>query len=181
MAIRKTISADSINNAIQQLAQSIASQHQKTERLLLLGIANGGLILSQRLSHSLSEILSRPIPHGTLDISFNRDDHGINPIPKEVTGTQLPIDLEAATVILVDDVLSSGRTTRAALEEIFSHGRPESVELAILVDRQNLRLPFAARYIGFTEETEPAEEVHVFLDLENSEKNVVKIGNLSTT
>ncbi len=165
MAIRKTISADSINKAIQQLAQSIANQHQGTERLLLLGIANGGLTLNQRLSQSLSDILSRPVPYGTLDVSFHRDDHGRNPIPKEVTGTQLPIDLEAATVILVDEVLFSGRTIRAALEEIFSHGRPESVELAILVDRQNRKLPFASNYVGFTEETTPAEKVEFRLPL----------------
>ncbi len=179
MAIRKTISADSIHKAIQQLAQSIASQHQETERLLLLGVANGGLILNQRLSQSLSDILSRPVPYGALDVSFYRDDHARNPIPKEVTGTQLPIDLEAATVILVDDVFSSGRTIRAALEEIFSHGRPESVELAILVDRQNHRLPFAARYIGFTEETRPTEKVNVFLDRENPDQDIIKIGDLS--
>ena len=181
MALRKTISADSISNAIQQLAQSIASQHKGTENLLLLGIANGGLLFNERLSQSLSTILSRPIPHGSLDVSFYRDDHGRNPIPKEVTGTHIPTDLEAATVILVDDVLFSGRTIRAALEELFSHGRPESVELAILVDRQNCRLPFAARYIGFTEETKPTEKVNVFLDGENPDLDIIKIEDPSQT
>jgi len=101
---------------------------------------------------------------GDLDISFHRDDIGKHPIPKEFTPTLLPGDVNGATVLLVDDVLFSGRTVKAALDELFDHGRPATVELAVLVDRRRRRLPIVADFAGTTLEAGDDEDVLVCLD-----------------
>lgn len=155
--------AKTINQAIERVASSLATRHADTPRLLLLGIANGGIVLAARLATRLRKSGLRP-GLGTIDISFHRDDIGKNPIPKEHAPTIIPHDVNGATVILVDDVLHSGRTVKAALEELFDHGRPDSVELAVLVDRGGRRLPVAATYCGLTLAAGANEKVLVRLD-----------------
>jgi pyrimidine operon attenuation protein/uracil phosphoribosyltransferase len=155
--------AKAINQAIERVASAIASRHARTDRLLLLGIANGGIVLADRLAHRLKKAGLRP-GTGTIDISFHRDDIGRNPIPKEFSPTIIPHDVNGATVILVDDVLYSGRTVKAALDELFDHGRPTRVELAVLVDRGGRRLPIAADYCGLTVVATDTQKVVVTLD-----------------
>jgi len=155
--------AQSISQAIERVASAIATRHAQTDRLLLLGIANGGIVLTARLAARLKKAGLHP-GTGTIDISFHRDDIGRNPIPKEFSPTIIPHDVNGATVILVDDVLYSGRTVKAALDELFDHGRPTRVELAVLVDRGGRRLPVAADYIGLTLAATEAEKVLVSLD-----------------
>jgi pyrimidine operon attenuation protein/uracil phosphoribosyltransferase len=156
--VSKSIPSTDIQTAIERLVTGIAEQHPGSPPLLLLGIANGGILLAKRLAAKLKN--SRV---GTLDISFHRDDIGRNPIPKEFAATQIPIDVNGATVILVDDVLFSGRTVKAALNELFDHGRPAKVELAILVDRGGRRLPFAPDYTGLVVPTTERQKVVVSL------------------
>jgi pyrimidine operon attenuation protein/uracil phosphoribosyltransferase len=155
--------AKAINQAIERVASTIASRHAKTDRLLLLGIANGGVILADRLARLLKKAGLKP-GTGTIDISFHRDDIGRNPIPKEFSPTIIPHDVNGATVVLVDDVLYSGRTVKAALDELFDHGRPTRVELAVLVDRGGRRLPVSAEYIGLTITATEGQKVVVTLD-----------------
>ena len=155
--------AKAIAPAITRVASSIAQRHRKTDRLLLLGIANGGIILAQRLADRLKESGLKP-GLGTIDISFHRDDIGRNPIPKEFSPTVIPHDVNGAHVILVDDVLHSGRTVKAALDELFDHGRPAGVELAVLVDRGGRKLPVVATYTGLTLVAGDTEKVKVRLD-----------------
>ena len=155
--------AKSISQAIERVASAIASRHATTDRLLLLGIANGGVELTTRLAARLKKAGLKP-GTGTIDISFHRDDIGQNPIPKEFAPTIIPHDVNGATVILVDDVLYSGRTVKAALDELFDHGRPTRVELAVLVDRGGRRLPIAAEYVGLVVEATDDEKVSVNLD-----------------
>ena len=155
--------AKTIEQAIDRIASAIARRHTGTPRLLLLGIANGGLVLAARLTGALKKAGLKP-GAGTIDISFHRDDIGRNPIPKEQTPTLIPFDVNGATVILVDDVLHSGRTVKAALDELFDHGRPASVELAVLVDRGGRLLPVAATYTGLTLVAGDTEKVKVRLD-----------------
>ena len=155
--------AKTIHQAIDRVASAIASRHLQTSRLLVLGIANGGIVFAQRLVAQLKKAGLQP-GIGTLDISFHRDDIGANPIPKEHAPTLIPHDVNDATVILADDVLHSGRTVKAALDELFDHGRPTSVELAVLVDRGGRRLPFAATYTGITLVAYDDEKVRVVLD-----------------
>jgi pyrimidine operon attenuation protein/uracil phosphoribosyltransferase len=164
--------AKSINQAIDRIASAIASRHPQNPRLLLLGIANGGIELTRRLAAALKKAGLRP-GTGTLDISFHRDDIGANPIPKEHSPTLIPHDVNGATVILVDDVLHSGRTVKAALDELFDHGRPASVELAILVDRGGRLLPVAASYAGIVLVAEDSEKVKVRLDPANPARDTI--------
>jgi pyrimidine operon attenuation protein/uracil phosphoribosyltransferase len=155
--------AQAINQAIERVASAIATRHASTDRLLLLGIANGGIVLAARLAARLKKAGLKP-GTGTIDISFHRDDIGRNPIPKEFSPTIIPHDVNGATVILVDDVLYSGRTVKAALDELFDHGRPTRVVLAVLVNRGGRRLPIAAEYCGLTVSATEEQKVVVTLD-----------------
>ncbi|MEO7413773.1 MAG: bifunctional pyr operon transcriptional regulator/uracil phosphoribosyltransferase PyrR [Opitutaceae bacterium] len=158
MSTPKTIGSEQIQAAIERLANAITDRHPAGAKLLLLGIANGGVELARRLAKRIKA------EAGTLDISFHRDDIGRNPIPKEFARTHIPADVNGATVILVDDVLFSGRTGKAALDELFDHGRPAKVELAVLVERGGRLLPLAADYVGLQIEASPIEKVIVTLD-----------------
>jgi pyrimidine operon attenuation protein/uracil phosphoribosyltransferase len=169
VATAKTIGPEEIQAAITRLAQAISGRHGGSKNLLLLGIANGGVELARRLGTDLSA------PVGTLDISFHRDDIGRHPIPKEFAPTQIPLDVDGATVVLVDDVLFSGRTVKAALDELFDHGRPAKVELAVLVDRGRRLLPIAADYIGLTLTAREGEKVVVALDGKSPKRDAIRI------
>lgn len=175
MGTRKTLPAALIAEAINRLAAAIADRHRETPKLVFLGIANGGIPFCRRLAHAVGTALGRAIPEGTLNVSFHRDDIGRRPIPKSATETALPADVEGASVVLVDDVLFSGRTARAALEEVFSFGRPERIELAVLIDRGNRRLPIAADFVGIAEPTSPDERVRVALDEADPQRDSVTI------
>lgn len=165
MSASKSIPSAEIHAAIERLAQAIANRHGPKGEILLLGIANGGVALAHRLAARLALIAPKlSIKTGTLDISFHRDDIGRHPIPKEFAPTLIPVDVTGATVILVDDVLFSGRTVKAALNELSDHGRPDKVELAILVDRGFRKLPVAADYTGLTLEASATDKVVVTLD-----------------
>ena len=158
-----------IQAAIARLADAISARHRPASRVLLLGIANGGVELARRLAEKTGARA------GTLDISFHRDDIGRHPIPKEFAPTHIPADVHGATVILVDDVLFSGRTVKAALDELFDHGRPTRVELAVLVDRGGRRLPLAADYAGLTLAPQADEKVVVTLDAQNPKRDSVRL------
>ena len=155
--------ATTIDQAIERVASALATRHDGTPRLLLLGIANGGIVLAARLAARLKKAGLHP-GLGTIDISFHRDDIGRHPIPKEFSPTIIPHDVNGATVVLVDDVLHSGRTVKAALDELFDHGRPAAVELAVLIDRGGRGLPIAADYCGLTLAAGDTEKVKILLD-----------------
>jgi pyrimidine operon attenuation protein / uracil phosphoribosyltransferase len=158
VAPHKTIGPREVHAAIERLAAAIRARHTKAEDLLVLGIANGGIPLARRIAARLG---IRRV--GDLDISFHRDDIGKHPIPKEFTPTLLPGDINGATVLLVDDVLFSGRTVKAALDELFDHGRPAKVELAVLVDRGSRKLPVVADFAGTAIDAAENEDVVVSL------------------
>ena len=172
--------AKTISQAIERVASAIASRHAQTDRLLLLGIANGGVVLADRLAARLKKAGLKP-GTGTIDISFHRDDIGRNPIPKEFAPTIIPHDVNGATVILVDDVLYSGRTVKAALDELFDHGRPTRVELAVLVDRGGRRLPVAADYTGLTVAATEAEKVVVTLNQAKPAQDSIEVTPVSAS
>jgi len=176
VAKTKTIGPGEIHAAFDRLAAGISARHASTRKLLLLGIANGGIEIARRLVALLSArnpgLSARA---GTIDISFHRDDIDRHPIPKEFAPTYIPADVNGATVILVDDVLFSGRTAKAALDELFDHGRPAGVELAVLIDRGGRRLPIAADYTGLALSAPDGEKVVLRLDSADPARDAVRI------
>jgi pyrimidine operon attenuation protein/uracil phosphoribosyltransferase len=180
VAIPKTIGSGEIHAAIERLATAISARHVGKKTLVLLGIANGGVELARRLAARIAQLAPTLSPRaGTLDISFHRDDFGHHPIPKEFSPTHIPADVQGAAVILVDDVLFSGRTVKAGLDELFDHGRPAKVELAILVDRGGRLLPFAPDYCGLAVTAGAGEKVIVTLDATNPERDIVRVGPIA--
>jgi pyrimidine operon attenuation protein/uracil phosphoribosyltransferase len=161
------------------MAAAIVARHVGARRFWLLGIANGGLPLAHRLAEAINALPAEAKRNramaGSLDISFHRDDIGRHPVPKEFATTRLPGDVTGATVILVDDVLFTGRTIKASLDELFDHGRPAQVELAVLVDRGGRRLPIAADYVGLVLEARADEVVDVTLDRADPKRDRIRI------
>jgi len=170
-----TIGPEDLQAAIAQMAETIAARHPTPSQLLILGIANGGITLAQRLAAKLGAHRV-----GIIDVSFHRDDIGLKPIPKEFTPTIIPGNLQGATVLLVDDVLFSGRTVNAALNELFDHGRPACVELAVLADRGGRTLPIQADYVGLHLSAGTRERVVLALSREPSAQDslTIKAANL---
>ncbi len=171
--------AKAVEKAIGSVLSALAERHRQTPRLLLLGIANGGIVLAGRIVRRL-RAAGLKCGTGTIDISFHRDDIGRHPIPKEFAPTFIPHDVNGATVVLIDDVLYSGRTVKAALDELFDHGRPERVELAVLVDRGGRRLPIAADYCGLKISPPATDKVVVHLDAGDPAKDEVLVTTYST-
>lgn len=176
MGTSKRTGPGEIQAAIARLAEAISERHRETSNLLLLGIANGGVELARRLGSRLNGVASARV--GVVDISFHRDDIGRHPIPKEYAPTHIPGEVDGATIVLVDDVLFSGRTLKAALDEVFDHGRPAKVELAVLVDRGGRRLPFAADYVGLSLPADANEKVVVQLEPERPQRDSIRIETL---
>jgi pyrimidine operon attenuation protein/uracil phosphoribosyltransferase len=166
---------EQIEEAIHNLATDLADMHAETENLCIVGIANGGVPLARSLQVKLAAKLGKDIPYGTADISFHRDDIGHNPIPKETGSTQILADVEGATILLVDDVLFTGRTARAAINEVFDLGRPDRLELVILYDRGGRKLPVQPDYRAFHHEHPRETRVSVTLDPENPANHRIEI------
>ena len=160
----KRIGGNELEKAIEEIADAIAGNHADTVDLMIVGIADGGIGFGQALVRALRERKNSKIRYGTVNISFHRDDIGSKPIPKQSEGTQLPLKVVGAYIILADDVLFTGRSVRAAINEIFDMGRPARVELAILFDRGNRRLPIQPDYVGFREPTAPEQNVVLEID-----------------
>lgn len=143
---------------LQQMAQRL--KPYLTERSALVGIHTGGVWLAERL-HPL---LDRGLPMGTLDVSFYRDDFGQTGLHPNIEPSSLPFDMEGRDIILVDDVLYTGRSVRAAMNELFDYGRPASIILAVMVDRGGRELPIAAEVVGATLALEPQQNVQLKRD-----------------
>ena len=156
------LDAGDIGRALKRIAHEIVERNHGTSNLTILGIPTRGAFLSERISAILAEIDS-PVPHGTLDITLHRDDLRLRP-PRPLLPTVIPAEgIEGRDLVLVDDVLFSGRTIRAALDAIGEIGRPKSVQLAVLVDRGHRELPIRADYVGKNIPTSATESVKVLL------------------
>ena len=163
--VERRVVADgpAVARMLRRLASEIAEKSAGTAGLALVGIRTGGLFLAERLAGLIEGIEGRRPLFGAVDITLYRDDvfHGL-PRP-EIGPTELPFDLEGMTVVLVDDVLYTGRTVRAALDALMDFGRPRAVQLAVLIDRGRRELPIQADYVGLSTETGAHESVKVFL------------------
>jgi pyrimidine operon attenuation protein/uracil phosphoribosyltransferase len=162
-AARTVFEEAEINRALTRIAHEIIERTRGAEQVVLLGIPTRGVPLAARLAARISQVEGRPVPHGSLDITMYRDDLRLRPA-RRLGPTQVPADgIEAKTVVLVDDVLYSGRTVRAALDALSDLGRPLAVQLAVLVDRGHRELPIRADYVGKNLPTSQAELVRVLL------------------
>jgi pyrimidine operon attenuation protein/uracil phosphoribosyltransferase len=156
------LSSAALDRALKRMAHEIAERDETAKDLVLVGIQRGGVFLAHRLINLLKDILGQAVPVGSLDVSMHRDDIGTNAAPN-VHPTVIPFDVTGKTVVLVDDVLFSGRTTRAALDALNDFGRPQRVQLAVLIDRGHRELPIKADFIGKNVPTSLRERVNVQL------------------
>jgi pyrimidine operon attenuation protein/uracil phosphoribosyltransferase len=151
-----------IQRALQRLAHEVAERNEQSQQVVLVGIQRGGVPLAQRLTQALASIWSHPVPTGQLDVSMHRDDLDRRAAP-DVQPTVIPFDVTGKTVVLVDDVLFSGRTVRAAMDALNDFGRPTCIQLAVLIDRGHRELPIKADFVGKNVPTSPKENIHVRL------------------
>ena len=171
---RRVLADDTaVARMLRRIAHEIVERNGGVERVALVGIRTGGAHLAARLARLIAEIEATAPPLGTVDITLYRDDvfHGL-PRP-EVGPTELPFRLGGVTVVLVDDVLYTGRTVRAALDALMDYGRPRAVQLAVLIDRGLRELPIRADYVGLSVDTQPDESVKVQLTETGSPDRVV--------
>ena len=146
--VRTVLSADDVGRALTRIAHEIVERNHGAAQLVLVGLQRGGVWMAAALAELLVAIdPANPVPVGTLDVSFHRDDVGLRPIvPGSVT--DIPVTLDGRTVVLTDDVLFTGRTVRAALEALNDYGRPRAVQLAVMVDRGHRELPIRPDFVG---------------------------------
>ena len=161
-----------VHRALVRIAHEIVERNKGTDGLVVVGIHTRGVPLARRLAGKLEEIEGRPVPAGALDVAMYRDDIGMRP-PQATHDTELPFELAGKVVVLVDDVLYTGRTVRAALDALTDFGRPRAIQLAVLVDRGHRELPLRADYVGKNLPTAPDQAVRVLLDETDGSDGVV--------
>jgi pyrimidine operon attenuation protein/uracil phosphoribosyltransferase len=167
------MSASEIERTLVRLAHEIIEKNNGTERLVLIGIRRRGVPLAARLAKILERIENKPVPVGTLDIALYRDDLStVGPRP-EVRKGEIGCEVTDQDVVLVDDVLYTGRTTRAALDALFDHGRPRRVQLLALIDRGHRELPIEAAFVGRTVQTSRRELIEVKLQEVDAQEKVL--------
>lgn len=154
------LNAATIRRALARIAHEIVERNEASNDVVLIGIQKGGIPLTNRLGSLLAGIWGQPVKTGSLDVSMHRDDLDQRVAPN-VQPTVIPFDVTGKTVVLVDDVLFSGRTIRAAMDALNDFGRPRCIQLAVLIDRGHRELPIKADFVGKNVPTSPAESVKV--------------------
>ena len=165
--------ADGIRRALIRIAHEITEKNKGVENVALVGIRTRGVPLAARIAEEIQRIENVKVPTGSLDITLYRDDlttMGYNPV---IRGTEIDFDVTGKHIVLVDDVLYTGRTIRAALDAIIDMGRPNSIQLAVLIDRGHRELPIRADYAGKNVPTSRRETVEVALREEGKEDEVI--------
>ncbi|MGD0884745.1 MAG: bifunctional pyr operon transcriptional regulator/uracil phosphoribosyltransferase PyrR [Thermodesulfovibrionales bacterium] len=170
---RELLNNQEIDRAIARMSHEIIERNKGTENLCLVGIQRGGVHLAKRLCENVKDIERVEIPVGSLDIALYRDDLNIRKEHPLVRKTAVPCDINGKKVILVDDVLFTGRSIRAAMDALMDFGRPSSIQLAVLIDRGHRELPIKADYVGKNVPTAVDEEVKVQLKEEGTEDRVI--------
>jgi len=174
------MSASEIERALVRLAHEIVEKNNGIEDLVLVGIKRRGVPLANRLGKLIQQIEKKPVPTGMLDITLYRDDLstvGISPVIQKTT--PLGVEITNKNVIMVDDVLYTGRTTRAAMDALFDHGRPKRVQLCVLIDRGHRELPIEAAFIGRMVQTTDREIIEVKLSEIDKDEQVLLVERIS--
>jgi len=158
---RVVLREQDVRRALTRLAHEIAERNPQGRAVALVGVHRRGAFLARRLKEQLEDLLEAEIPLGDVDIGFYRDDISSRPDAPIVHASHIDFNVTGRTVVIVDDVLFTGRTARAAIEALFDYGRPERVQLAVLADRGHRELPIRPDYVGKNLPTSRAEHVHV--------------------
>jgi pyrimidine operon attenuation protein/uracil phosphoribosyltransferase len=164
MSDRVLMAADDVRRAIVRIAHEIVEQNRGCQDLILVGMRTRGVPLAERIARAIGEFEDESVPTGALDIGLYRDDLPERGTAVEIKPSELPGDVAGKRVVLVDDVLYTGRSIRAALDALIDYGRPERIQLAVLVDRGHRELPIRADYVGKNVPTSRDDEVAVQLE-----------------
>ena len=172
--VKRLFDEKEMDRALMRIGHEIVERNEGAGNLCIVGIQKGGVHLAHRLALKLEGIEGNSVPTGSLDVSFYRDDIMLRQKP-EVNRTEMDFDITGMVVVLVDDVIFSGRTIRAAMDALMDHGRPTSIQLAVLVDRGHRELPIRADYVGKNIPTSPGEKVEVKLSEDGHVHDSVEI------
>jgi len=159
----RILDKEAINRAVMRIAHEIIEKNSGTDELCLVGIRNRGVYIARRITECIKKIECKDVPVGTLDITLYRDDLALASGQPIVRKTEIEFDINNKNLVLVDDVLYTGRTIRAALDALIDFGRPNSIQLAVLVDRGHRELPIRADFVGKNIPTSKKESVEVHL------------------
>lgn len=170
---KELLNKEDIDRATTRMAHEIIERNKGTEKLCLIGIQRGGVYLANRLAMKIRNIEKKDIPVGSLDIAFYRDDLNIRKDQPVVRKTEINFEITEMKIILVDDVLFTGRSIRAAMDALMDIGRPSLIQLAVLVDRGHRELPIKADYVGKNIPTSRSETVIVQFSEESGEDKVI--------
>jgi len=162
-----------ISRALTRIAHEVLERNKGTDGVVLVGLRSRGIELARRLSRKIKEIEGVEVPVGALDVTLYRDDLGKVGVQPVVRKTEIPFTVDQKKVVLVDDVLYTGRTIRAAMDSLMDLGRPRLIQLAVLVDRGHRELPVRADYVGKNVPTSQQEQVQVLLEEEDGVDRVV--------
>ncbi|HEV2708907.1 MAG TPA: bifunctional pyr operon transcriptional regulator/uracil phosphoribosyltransferase PyrR [Edaphobacter sp.] len=171
----RLMSASEIERTLVRLAHEIVEKHDGCDNVGLVGIKRRGVPLAERLGALIAKIEKRPVDTGVLDISFYRDDLSTDGVRPKVTAGEIGFDVTGRDIVLVDDVLYTGRTVRAGLDALFDHGRPRSVQLLALIDRGHRELPIQATFVGRTIPTSKREIIEVKLNELDEQEQVLLV------
>jgi pyrimidine operon attenuation protein/uracil phosphoribosyltransferase len=172
----KVMEPDDVRRALTRIAHEVLERDRGVTDVVLVGIADRGDDLARRLAQEIHRIEGVEIPVGVLDITFYRDDIGMRAEAPEVHETRIPFDVSGKTVVLVDDVLYTGRTIRSAMDALMDLGRPRKIQLAVLVDRGHRELPIRADFVGKNVPTSRADDVRVLVAEVDGQDGVVVEG-----
>ena len=160
----KLVQANEISKIIKRISHEIIESTTNSSNLALVGIKSRGDFIANRVANEISKNSNHDYCLGTIDVTFHRDDYRTNLGSPEVGVSDIKFDVNKKDIILIDDVLYTGRTIRAAMDEIFSYGRPNSIRLAVLVDRGHRELPIKADFVGKNFPTSNNEHIHVHIE-----------------
>src|SRR6185503_7560845 len=173
------MSASEIDRTLVRLAHEIIEKSPDLDKLALIGVRRRGVPLAQRLAAKIDQIERRTIPVGILDMNLYRDDLSTVGAKPVLTSTDIPFDVTGIDLLLVDDVLYTGRTTRASLDALFDKGRPRRVQLCVLIDRGHRELPIEARFVGKFVDTADNEIIEVKLEEIDGQEKVLLVESVA--
>jgi len=165
--------AEAMRRALRRVAHEIIERNPQLEKVVLAGIPSRGVEIARRIAAFIREIENINVQTGVIDVAMHRDDVGTRPELPVVRASELPLPLEGRTVVIVDDVLYTGRTIRAAMDAISSFGRPARIQLAVLIDRGHRELPIRPDYVGKNLPTATGEQIQVRLQETDNEPDAV--------